>query len=394
MLGAALALTTASCVADTDEGTSVALRLRGGAELVLRPGTTFDRDELVSREHYGATLTDELELPWFVRVETIDGASLDGLDPLIVDGAAIRLGILDLEDGAQCVVVVPFSEGAAVALSRLVGASPCPERAEELEWLPEVRASDDDAPTSFRVAYGSVVGGFNGITAYSNGSNDHVSGSYSTCGLKWQCVEYVNRYVYQRLGHTNLKGTGNARDYFGTAASKGLTAYSNGGSVAPKVGDMLTSAGPNGSVGHIAVVREVGADYVKVIHQNWSNSSSDNSKTLSMSVASGKYTVVGFSANYPVQGWLRKTSCSPSVSSVSPTSAKLNTTTNFTVSGSCLPSTTVAWVANCENMKVTGATTTQMTFSCRPSHATGAQSGVIKHATDGMQLRNFTLSVY
>ncbi|KAF5412045.1 MAG: hypothetical protein C5S38_08810 [Candidatus Methanophagaceae archaeon] len=56
----------------------------------------------------------------------------------------------------------------------------------------------------------------------------------------------------------------------------------------------------------MAIVREVTADSVHVIHQNWANTAADYDKTISMSVSDGHYTVNGFSGSYPVQGWLRK----------------------------------------------------------------------------------------
>jgi surface antigen len=280
--------------------------------------------------------------------------------------------------------------GAAVALSRPAGEAGCPEELGDVEgWIPEVRPS---LAVSLRDAFGAVVGGFNGISAYSNGSVSYDSKSYSTCGLKWQCVEYVNRYYYQKLAHKNLKGTGNAKDYYSTAASKGLSAHPNGGAVKPQVGDMLTSTAQ--SWGHIAIVREVGSNYVKVIHQNWTNSPADNSMTLSMTASGGKYTVAGFSASYPVKGWLRRSGCAPTVSSVTPTSAQLGKSTTFTASGSCLPTTTAPFISSCAGLSVTSVSATQVRFTCTPSYAKGSQSGVIKQGPDGTTLKSFTVSVY
>ncbi len=56
----------------------------------------------------------------------------------------------------------------------------------------------------------------------------------------------------------------------------------------------------------MGIVREVTADSVHVIHQNWANTAADYDKTISMSVSDGHYTVSGFSGSYPVQGWIRK----------------------------------------------------------------------------------------
>ncbi|MFY0536767.1 CHAP domain-containing protein [Nannocystis pusilla] len=325
-------------VEETPASEGRAHELRGGITLFLQPGTDLDADELAARDAYGATLTDDDGAPWFVRVESLDDASLDaqGLARATVDGAAVVLGNVQEDTGDECRVYVPFAPGRVVALSRPAGEIDCPVDADDVRaWLPAVEWSGDDDSTVASRAFGDYAGSFNGITANLNGSTNYDSGQYSTCGLKWQCVEYVNRYYYQYYGHKNLRGTGNANTYYSSAASKGLIAYPNAGSTKPAVGDMLASAG--GSFGHIAIVREVGSNYVKVIHQNWSNSTADDSKTLTMTVSNGKYTVAGFSGSYSVQGWLRRApGCSPSVSSVSPTSAWLGQSTTFTVTGSCL----------------------------------------------------------
>lgn len=154
-------------------------------------------------------------------------------------------------------------------------------------------------------SFGSKVGSFNGVTAYSNGSTSYVSKQYNTyngyqTGMKWQCVEYVNRYFWAKFGR-KIAG-GNANTYYSNASSKGLKRAANGSSDKPQPGNILCSAG--GPHGHVAIITKVGKDYVEVIHQNWSNSSSDNRKRLSMKVKNGKYTISGFSSSYPIQGWL------------------------------------------------------------------------------------------
>jgi len=157
--------------------------------------------------------------------------------------------------------------------------------------------------------FGTQVGEYNGITAYSNYEIDYVSNEYNyedeyNTGMKWQCVEYVNRYYYIIYGMgIRIPGT-NAEDYYDTASDRGLVAYPNGGTTSPQPEDILCSNG--GTLGHVAIVREVTADSVHVIHQNWANTEADNDKTISMSVSDGHYTVSGFSGSYPVQGWLRK----------------------------------------------------------------------------------------
>ena len=158
-------------------------------------------------------------------------------------------------------------------------------------------------------SFGTKVGSYAGVSAYSNGTVSYYSGQnnyyngYRT-GVNWQCVEYVNRFFKAIFGR-QITG-GNANTYYANASSKGLGRAANGGTNKPQTGNLICSNGS--SYGHCAIVREVGSNYLKVIQQNWSNSSSDNSKTLSMSVKSsgGKnyYSVSPFSSSYPVVGWM------------------------------------------------------------------------------------------
>ena len=157
--------------------------------------------------------------------------------------------------------------------------------------------------------FGAQVGTFNGVIAYSNGTVGNVSNEYNyysgtNTGMKWQCVEFVNRY-YAAVYAQNIRIAGhNANDYYPNAAAHGLTPYNNGGTTAPQVGDILCSGG--GQYGHVAIIREIGSNYINVIQQNWNNNSSDNSMTLSYSPQNGYYTIGSFSSSYSVQGWLRK----------------------------------------------------------------------------------------
>ncbi|CAD6493354.1 MAG: CHAP domain protein [Candidatus Argoarchaeum ethanivorans] len=176
--------------------------------------------------------------------------------------------------------------------------------------------------------WGTQVGSFtfNEITvpAYSNGPTHDINGPSGTYGYQYQCVEYVNRFYVLALGHTNMKRTGHAIDYYSTASSRGLIAYPNGGTVSPQPGDILCSDGnislpPAGRFGHVAIVREVTADSVHVIHQNWANGPADNDKPIGMTASNGHYTVNAFNANYPVEGWLRKPGAHILDQSISPT---------------------------------------------------------------------------
>ena len=84
------------------------------------------------------------------------------------------------------------------------------------------------------LSFGTQVGEYNGVIGYSNYDDDYVSDDYNyvdgyNTGMKWQCVEYVNRYYYVIYGQKiRIPGT-NADEYYDTASDRGLVAYPNGG---------------------------------------------------------------------------------------------------------------------------------------------------------------------
>ncbi|MCY2928853.1 MAG: lectin-like protein, partial [Planctomycetota bacterium] len=168
------------------------------------------------------------------------------------------------------------------------------------------------ADVALGLAFGQPVGSFNGVTAYSNGypvpnytSNDYNDETGINTGMKWQCVEYVNRYYHTTYGiNIRIAGT-NANQYYGTAASRGLIAYANGGTVAPQVGDILCFSGNSDGTGHVAIIRAVSGTSVTAIQQNWTEDRQDANYTFAMTVSGGTYSVSGL-GSLSVQGWLRK----------------------------------------------------------------------------------------
>ena len=161
--------------------------------------------------------------------------------------------------------------------------------------------------------FGTMIGTFNGVPAYSNGSVDSVSNEYNSLagintGMEWQCVEYVNRYYYVIYG-LNIRIAGqNANQYYDNPSSRGLVSYANGGIATPQVGDILCFSG--GPAGHVAIVRNVGATSVTVIQQNVRENSDDTDYTYPLSVSNGTFTIDGtkLGTGYSCQGWLRTVS--------------------------------------------------------------------------------------
>jgi CHAP domain len=173
--------------------------------------------------------------------------------------------------------------------------------------------------------WGNQIGSFtyNGheVGAYSNANTGFFYPLHGTYGHQFQCVEYVNRFYSQALGFPNMgdPNTGmnaDAKNYFSTAPSWGLVAYKNSGTTPPQMGDIICSNGNGVNKGHVAIVRQVLPDSIRVIHQNWANSiglasenyynKDANYYPLKMTLSGGKYTVSAFGSGYPVTGWLHK----------------------------------------------------------------------------------------
>ncbi len=128
---------------------------------------------------------------------------------------------------------------------------------------------------------GKVVDAFNGVKVYDNGSVRNVSGRNTTpdgynLGLKYQCVEFVKRYYYERFGHKMPNSYGHAKEFFDHSLSDGsyntgrnLRQYSNSGTTKPKKEDLLVyRAAPFNQFGHVAIVTKVTNTTVECISQN------------------------------------------------------------------------------------------------------------------------------
>jgi surface antigen len=273
----------------------------------LPAGTTADLEELADRGSDITTLrtADDTayELTWRF------GDMGDAYETFKTAGFAVEpsdggFGARVADDGGERCVYVSGADGVVLLQSRSVDPDvECPAFADtraDLASVADVEMTVEDLNPA-DATYGTYVGTYNGVNAYSNGSTSYV-GPSGTYGIPYQCVEYVNRYFATYKGKANMKGTGNANAYC-TGRPSGITVYTNGSATPPRVGDYLVSTG--GAYGHVAIIREVGATYVKVIQQNWSNTTSDNSKTLTMTVSGGRYTISGFSTSYPVACWGR-----------------------------------------------------------------------------------------
>jgi len=160
------------------------------------------------------------------------------------------------------------------------------------------------------VEVGTIIDEYKGVPVYSNGKNYVASHGLNFSedgyyfGYKWQCVEFVKRFYYERFGHEMPDGAGHAKYFFNPLLEqgefneqRGLYQYKNGGDVKPREDDLLVF--DDGAYGHVAIVSAVGDDWLEVIQQN----SKYPREKYQLIVEDGTYTVKG--DKNPV-GWLRK----------------------------------------------------------------------------------------
>lgn len=159
------------------------------------------------------------------------------------------------------------------------------------------------------VPAGTKIDEYKGIAVYSNGTNYMSSHglNYSNdgyyYGYKWQCVEYVKRFYYEKYDHIMLDGAGHAKYFFNPMLEqgqfneqRGLMQYDNGGDVKPQADDLLVFT--DGAYGHVAIISEVGDSWVEVIQQN----SEVPRERYKLEADDGKYLIIG---EKEAAGWLR-----------------------------------------------------------------------------------------
>lgn len=160
------------------------------------------------------------------------------------------------------------------------------------------------------VPVGTIIDEYRGIAVYSNGNNFmsshglNFSSDEYYFGYKWQCIEYVKRFYYEIYGHKMPDGAGNAKYFYNPMLNqgelneqRGLIQYNNGGDEKPRPGDLLIFT--DGAYGHVAIVSDVGQDWLEVIQQN----SELPREKFELRNENGRYTIVG---EREPAGWLRK----------------------------------------------------------------------------------------
>ncbi len=113
---------------------------------------------------------------------------------------------------------------------------------------------------------------------------------------------------------------------------------------------------------------------------------STGSKSGTVKTSPGGTTLHNFS--------VQVSSPSPTVSSVTPSTATLGQLTTFTINGSNLTSGMGFWIADCSGVtELSGGTSTRQYFRCTPSYSAGSKSGTVKTTPGGTTLHNFSVQV-
>ncbi|MGB3181514.1 MAG: CHAP domain-containing protein [Cyclobacteriaceae bacterium] len=164
-----------------------------------------------------------------------------------------------------------------------------------------------------RYTVGEPLDSLHGVLVYYNGGVGAVEGRHLTpdgynLGLKYQCVEFVKRYYYERYGHKMPDSYGHARSFFdpvvpdgGVNTSRDLLQYTNGSLTAPRVGDLIVfSETLFNEHGHVAIISKVQEQYVEITQQNAGLTGSTRDRIPMVSTSKGYYL-----DNPETLGWLR-----------------------------------------------------------------------------------------
>lgn len=144
-------------------------------------------------------------------------------------------------------------------------------------------------------------------------------------GEKWQCVEFARRWLLINYGYTfgDVPMAYHILDERHVTMQRGpqrgerkpLWACHNGGGVKPRVGNMLIWDRSYDGTGHVAIITEVGADYVRIAEQNFEDwkwtEGSDYARELRLtSENSGRYTVHD---KFKILGWMTQEDADPNL---------------------------------------------------------------------------------
>lgn len=128
---------------------------------------------------------------------------------------------------------------------------------------------------------GEQIDDLNGVAIYFNGGVNTVEGRNLTpdgynLGLRYQCVEFVKRYYFERHDHRMPDSYGHARDFFdpslmdgGHNVRRAMLQFRNGSSTQPAPDDLLVfEPWLFNRYGHVGIVASVGGGVLEIAQQN------------------------------------------------------------------------------------------------------------------------------
>jgi len=147
------------------------------------------------------------------------------------------------------------------------------------------------------------------IDIFSNGACNHISAEVSVdnkgsyLGLKYQCVEFVRRYIFTKH-QINLADRWRAKDAAEWYSNKQAMGLENVEPENSQAGDIITFTG--GSYGHLAIISSVQKDGLMLCGQNFFNDRRDAGLFLDFNTLINKKGVSGsVAAEYRFQSVLR-----------------------------------------------------------------------------------------
>jgi hypothetical protein len=160
---------------------------------------------------------------------------------------------------------------------------------------------------------GEQIDDLNGVAIYFNGGVNtpdgrNLSQDGYNIGLRYQCVEFVKRYYFERYDHRMPDSYGHARDFFDKSlpdgtynAKRGMLQFSNGSGTRPEPDDLVVfRPWLFNRYGHVAIVAAVDAGALEIAQQN-PGPFGQSRESYPVTQRDGKW----FIEHWRVLGWLR-----------------------------------------------------------------------------------------
>ena len=161
--------------------------------------------------------------------------------------------------------------------------------------------------------YGKSLGSANGVDVFCNSLiyKGKVLKENQN-GADHQCTKFCLRYIEQVYQEKIVHYYRASRWFYDNKNFSNFKRYNNGGSVAPRVGDILcfgkgTKDKDGKYLGHVAVIMEVSDTYVKIAQQNSGTGSKQNPQwyPIGGELERSGNTIIYPDSKFEIQGWMR-----------------------------------------------------------------------------------------